>query len=242
MRTIMVVNSKGGSGKTTLATNLAGFYASRDQVTVIKDYDPQGSSSEWLKQRPYTMKKIHILSAFKPSSQFVTRAFAMRLPSNAEKLIIDTPAGVDLIKFISTVKSVDKIIIPVSPSSIDIRATAMFIHELLKFKKMHRFNAEIGVVANRADINSPAYRSMKKIFANLDIEFIATLSQNDNYIKAAERGVSLLELDHPAVMKDKAEWAPLVNWVEGEEVVRIEPVTPERHLYAVSMSRESTVG
>jgi len=232
MRTIMVVNSKGGSGKTTLATNLAGFYASRKQVSVIKDYDPQGSSTEWLKHRPYTMSSIHGLSAFKTSSQYVTRAFAMRLPANAERLIIDTPAGVDLKRFITTVQSVDKIIIPVSPSSIDIRATAMFIHELQKFKKMHRFRAEIGVVANRADVNSAAYRSMKKIFSNLDMEFIATLSQNENYIKAAEMGVSLLELDHPAVEKDKKEWAPLVNWIEDKEVVRVS--VPEPHLFAVS--------
>ena len=232
MRTIMVVNSKGGSGKTTMATNLAGFYASRNQVTVIKDYDPQGSSTEWLKQRPYTMSTIHGLSAFKSSSQYVTRAFAMRLPANAERLIIDTPAGVDLKRFITTVKSVDKIVIPVSPSSIDIRATAMFIHELYKFKKMHRFNADIGIVANRADSQSSAYRSMKKIFNNLDMEFVATLSQNENYIKAAELGVSLLELDHPAVNKDKAEWAPLVNWIEDREVVRV--TMPEPQLYAVA--------
>jgi len=240
MRTIMVVNSKGGSGKTTLATNLAGFFASRGQVTVIKDYDPQGSSTEWLKQRPYTMTKIHGLTAFKTSSQFVTRAFAMRLPVDTERLIIDTPAGVDLKQFLTTVKTVDKIIIPVSPSPIDIRATAMFIHELYKFKKMHRFNAEIGVIANRADMLTPAYRSMKKIFANLDMEFIATLSQNDNYIKAAELGVSLLELDHPAVAKDKDEWAPLVNWVEDKEVVRTRTQVPEPHLYAVGNARESS--
>ena len=231
MRTIMVVNSKGGSGKTTLATNLAGYFASHDQVTVIKDYDPQGSSSEWLKQRPYTMAKIHGLEAFKPSSMFVTRAFAMRLPSDAERLIIDTPAGVDLIKFSSMIKTVNKIIIPVSPSPIDIRATAIFIHQLQKFKKLHGLRADIGVVANRADANSSAYHSMKKIFSNLEIEFIATLSQNNNYIKAAEMGVSLLELDHPDVSKDKDEWAPLVNWLEDKEVVK--PKISERHLYAV---------
>jgi len=231
MRTIMVVNSKGGSGKTTLATNLAGYYASQQKVTVIKDYDPQGSSTEWLKHRPFTMSKIHGLSAFKQSSQFVTRAFAMRLPSNAERLVIDTPAGVDLKRFVTTVKSVDKILIPVSPSSIDIRATAMFIHELFKFKKMHRFAAEIGVVANRADIESAAYRSMKKIFKNLNIRIVSTLSQNENYIKAAELGVSLLELDHPAVRADKDEWGPLINWIEGEEVVSVAKKEPP--LFAV---------
>lgn len=231
MLTIMVVNSKGGSGKTTLTTNLAGFYASQKQTTVIKDYDPQGSSMEWLKHRPYTMGKIHGLSAHKASSLFVTRAFSMRLPSETERLIIDTPAGVDLKRFSSAVKTVDKILIPVSPSAIDIRATAMFIHELHKFKRMHRFEAEIGIVANRADINSPAYHSMKKIFNNLDMRFIAALSQNDSYMRAAELGVSLLELDHPSIQKDREEWAPLVNWIEGKVVLNAEKVTPR--LFAV---------
>jgi len=232
MRTIMVVNSKGGSGKTTLATNLAGFYASQKQVTVIKDYDPQGSSIDWLKHRPFTMSKIQGLSAYKASSLFVTRAFAMRLPRDVERLIIDTPAGVDLKRFATTVKTVDKILIPVSPSSIDIRATAMFIHELHKFRKMHRFNAEIGIVANRADSSSLAYHSMKKIFSNLDMTFIATLSQNDNYMKAAELGVSLLELDHPSLQKDKDEWAPLINWIEDKTMIRIGRTEP--HLFAVA--------
>jgi len=231
MHTTMVMNSKGGSGKTTLATSLAGFFAANNKVTVIKDYDPQGSSSDWLKQRPYTMKKIHGLDAFKSNSMFVTRAFAMKLPADTERLIIDTPAGVELVKHISTMKTVDKILIPVSPSAIDIRATAMFIHQLFKFTKMHRIKADVGVVANRADINSDAYRAMRKIFANLDIEFIATLSQNENYIKAAELGVSLLELDHPAVTKDKTEWAPLINWLEGKPLIC--PEIGGRHLYAV---------
>jgi len=239
MRTIMVVNSKGGSGKTTIATNLAGFYAARNQVTVIKDYDPQGSSSEWLKQRPYSMAKIHGLSAFKASSQVMTRAFAMRLPQNAERLIIDTPAGVDLIQFISTIKFVDKIVVPVSPSPIDIRATAMFVHTLYKFIKVHRFDVEVGIVANRANVNSSAYQSMKRIFVNLDIEFITTLSQNDNYIKAAETGVSLLELDHPVVKQDKEEWAALINWIEDKQLIPAKP--PEPFLYAVSHRQATAV-
>ncbi|MDH3325859.1 MAG: hypothetical protein OEM38_03975, partial [Gammaproteobacteria bacterium] len=88
-------------------------------------------------------------------------------------------------------------------------------------------------IANRANVASPAFRSMKNIFNNLDMEFIATLSQNENYIKAAELGVSLLELDHPALAKDKDEWAPLINWIEDKEVIRVSN-SPERRLFAVA--------
>jgi len=216
MRTIMVMNSKGGSGKTTIATNLAGHYASVNTNVVLKDYDPQGSSSEWLKQRPYALPKIVNLPAFKSSSMHVTRSWQMRLPTHTERLIIDTPAGVELPRFMSIVRTVDRIIIPVSPSSIDVRATVMFVHALKNQLKLNPCKAEVGIVANRSDINSSAYRSLVKLLNNLDLAFIATLSQNENYIRAAERGVSLLELDHPMVDRDKQEWAPLLQWLDGD--------------------------
>jgi len=215
MRTIMVMNSKGGSGKTTIATNLAGHYASDDTNVVLKDYDPQGSSSEWLKQRPYALPTIHNLSAFKSSSLHVTRSWQLRLPAHTERLIIDTPAGVDLPRFMSIVRTADCIVIPVSPSSIDVRATVMFIHELKKQLKLNPCKAEVGIVVNRADIHSSAYQSLSRLLSNLDLVHVATLSQNENYIRAAERGVSLLELDHQMVDKDKQEWAPLIQWLDG---------------------------
>ena len=215
MLTIMVMNSKGGSGKTTIATNLAGHYASVNTNVVLKDYDPQGSSTEWLKQRPFALPKIHNLAAYKSSSLHVTRSWQMRLPSQTERLIIDTPAGVNITQFMSIIRTADRIIIPVSPSSIDIRATMMFIHELKKQLKLNPCKAEVGIVANRADKDSSAYQSLIKLLNNLDLAVVTSFSQNENYIRAAERGVSLLELDHPMVMKDKDEWTPLIQWLDG---------------------------
>jgi len=216
MRTIMVMNSKGGSGKTTIATNLAGHYASVNTNVVLKDYDPQGSSSEWLKQRPYALPKIVDLPAFKSSSMHVTRSWQMRLPSHTERLIIDTPAGVELPRFMSIIRAADRIIIPVSPSPIDVRATVMFVHTLKNQLKLNPCKAEVGIVINRSDKNSSAYHSLINLLNNLDLAHITTLSQNENYIRAAERGVSLLELDHPMVERDKQEWAPLIQWLDGD--------------------------
>ena len=218
MRAIMVMNSKGGSGKTTIATNLAGHYAATNTNVVLKDYDPQGSSSEWLKQRPFALPKIHSLAAFKSSSMHVTRSWQMRLPSQTERLIIDTPAGVNIPQFMNIIRTADRIVIPVSPSSIDVRATMMFIHELKKQLKLNPCKAEVGIVANRADKNSNAYQSLIKLLNNLDLAVVASFSQNENYIKAAERGVSLLELDHPMVTTDKEEWAPLIQWLDSNNV------------------------
>ena len=230
MRTIMVLNSKGGSGKTTLVTNLAGYYASQGKTTIIKDYDPQGSSSEWIKQRCYSLPQIHGLSAFKSCSPHVTRAWQMRLPANADRLIIDTPAGINLQSYVSTIKSVDKILIPLSPSSIDVRATAMFVHNLQEFMGLYSSEADIAIVANRVNVNSSAYQAMVTTFRNLSLSFVTTLSTNEHYLQAAERGVSLLEIDHPSVAQDKLEWAPLLNWIEEDVVMQTKQ---ESHLYAV---------
>jgi chromosome partitioning protein len=214
MLTVMVLNSKGGSGKTTLATNLSGYFASRNLKTVIKDFDPQCSSSEWLRHRPYSKAPIHGISAHSPNSRS-TRAWQMRVPADTQRLVVDTPAGVDLYKLASPLKDVDRVLIPVSPSPIDIRATAMFIRDLHAFFRMYPSRAQIGVVANRVQKDSPAYYAMQRIFSNLDIEFVAVLSQNENYMQAAEHGVSVLELNGPSAQQDHEEWRNLIEWVEA---------------------------
>lgn len=226
----MVLNSKGGSGKTTLATNLSGYFASKNLKTVIKDFDPQCSSSEWLRHRPYSKAPIHGISAHAQNSRS-TRAWQMRLPSDTERLVIDTPAGVDLYKMSSSLKDVDRVLIPVSPSPIDIRATAMFIRDLHAFFRMYPSRAQIGVVANRVQKESPAYYAMQRIFSNLDIDFVAVLSQNENYMQAAEHGVSVLELNGPNSEQDHEEWASLIEWV-GMGAQQQRPTKPTQ-LYAV---------
>jgi len=231
MRTIMVLNAKGGSGKTTLTTNIAGYYASEDKNTVIKDYDSQASSMDWLEQRSSALEDIYGLAAYKPASSHTTSVFAMRLPQNTERVIVDTPAGVDLNRLIGVFKTVDKIVIPVSASAIEIRATAKFIHQLQQFMKLHPLKADIGIVANRVDIESDAYHSMKTIFNNIDLDFVASLSYHDNYAKSAESGSSVFELDHPDVAIHKFEWASLMNWLEDKVVVKKNVEEPK--LYAV---------
>ena len=94
MQRIIVVNTKGGCGKTTIATNLASYYASNGFVTALMDYDPQGSSTRWLKLRPQDKQAVYGINAHKRQSMQATRAWQMRVPSDTERLIIDAPAGV----------------------------------------------------------------------------------------------------------------------------------------------------
>lgn len=234
MRTIMVLNAKGGSGKTTLATNMAGYFASQNKNTVIKDYDPQGSSMDWLEQRNYSQATIHGLEMFKPPSPYVTKAFATRLPANVQRVVIDTPASVDLNRLHRVLMTVDKIVIPVSPSAIDVRATIKFIRELKDYMKLHQYEAEIGLVANRVDIESEAYHSMQSSFNNIDLEFIASLPEHNDYLISAECGSSIFELNSMDVAMHKFDWAPLINWLEDEvvEPLRLASIDEPR-LYAV---------
>lgn len=220
MQTIMVLNAKGGSGKTTLVTNIAGYYAAQEKVVVIKDYDPQGSATEWLALRDYSFPRIHGLVAYKPVPQYTTRAWQMRLPENTDRVIVDTPAGVDLTRFAGMVKAVDKILIPVSSSGIEVRATLAFIKKLKKFMGLYSCSAEIGVVANRVDTNMACYHSMLDALEGLGMSCIASLSYSDSYLKSAEGGESILELDHSMIAKDKFEWAPLINWLEDDVVMK----------------------
>jgi len=232
MRTIMVLNAKGGSGKTTLVTNIAGYYAAQEQTTVIKDYDPQGSSTEWLEGRSHSLPTIHGLTAFKPSSQYMTRAWQMRLPKNTSQVIIDTPAVIDLKRFVTTLKSVDKILIPVSASFVEVRATVKFIETWNAFTKLYPCSAKIGLVANRVNIESAAYHAMCTTFKNLGMDVIASLSYNEKYLEAAESGLSVLELEHSQLAQDKFEWAPLINWLEDDNVMQKNIDEPK--LYAIA--------
>ncbi len=230
MRTTLVLNAKGGSGKTTIATNLAGYFAAAGKAVVLQDYDPQGCSIEWLSQRTFQANQIHGQEQYKTSSQYVTRAWKFRLPTHTEHVIIDTPAFMDLPKHVSMIRNADKIIVPVSPSAIEVRATMTFLKELKDFIKLYHCKADLAVVANKVDPQSQAFRLMQQKFRAIDMEFIATLSQHENYYVAAETGVSIFEINHPMLAKDKLEWAPLISWIEEQAA---EPQTAPSTLYAV---------
>ncbi|MDX1810507.1 MAG: ParA family protein [Gammaproteobacteria bacterium] len=214
MRTILVVNAKGGSGKTTITTNLAGYLANLGRSVVIQDYDAQGSSTEWLAHRSYQLNQIHGQELYKTGSQYLTRAFEFRLPTNTQHVIVDTPAALDLQRNVGVFRKADKIIIPLSPSSIEVRATLSFIEQLKKFLKLYSCTTDIAIVANKTDAQSAVYKLMLQKFDAAGLKIITQLSQHDQYFIAAETGASIFELENPMLAKDKLEWAPLLNWVD----------------------------
>jgi chromosome partitioning protein len=213
-RRILVANGKGGCGKTTIATNLAGSLAARGRMTALLDYDPQGSSMQWLSQRR-DAAPIHGVAAHRRANMGMTRTFALRLPIGTERVILDVPAGIHGQDLIELVRDVDVIIIPVMPSAIDIHAAARFIEELLITAKVRARGVKLGVVANRVHENSPGFHSLQQFLATLSIPFVARLRDSDGYVMAAESGVSISELAKPP-RRELMLWEELVRWVEGE--------------------------
>lgn len=222
MRTVMVLNAKGGCGKTTIATNLAGYFAKQGAVSALKDFDPLGASMEWLKQRPANAATIHGLSAFAPPAQAVTRTWALRLPGNTDYLTIDTPAGIDPNRFITVMKSVDRFIIPVVPSPIDVRASGVFIRTLLNFMKLNPCRGEIALLASRATRESRFYHALQRVFAGFDLPFVSAISLSDHYILGAEKGLSIFEMDLPERTAELQEWDPLIDWIEGKQASAVQ--------------------
>ena len=211
MRSILVVNPKGGCGKTTIATNLATYYAVWDISTAVVDLDPQQSSMEWLRVRPKDENKIQGFNGLKG------KIFP---EEGTERIIYDAPARTDTAKVAKLIKLVDVVIIPVLPSAIDMRVTASFVADLVKRVRANNSHAIIGVVANRAQKNYQSYKALATFLGKLNVPFVGALRNSQNYIKAADTGVGLFEMSVSDVKADMKEWKPIINWVEGKRVLK----------------------
>ena len=215
MLTILVINSKGGSGKTTVSTNLASFYANKGYRTAIIDYDPQGSSMQWLRARPMHLQRIHGANAA-PAAGTALRSMNAWVPDETEVLIIDAPAGASGLLLKELVRKSNFIVIPVAPSPIDIRATANFIKDLLLVGGARIGNVKIAVVANRVRSRSTtAYVALERFLNSLKMPFLTSISDSENYLHAAENGEGVFDMDETATFAERQELMPIMRWMEG---------------------------
>ena len=214
MHRILVFNSKGGSGKSTIATNLAGYFAHRGHSTALLDYDPQGSATKWLSQRPKDKPVIYGIAAFK-NRMDLTRSWQLHIPSQADWVVIDAPAGVTGFRLADYVQRVDTIIIPVLPSPIDIHAAANFIRDLLLVGKARHFGTNIAVVANRVKENTRVFKQLRRFLATLELPYVATFRESQDYIRASEQGLSIHELIKPRATVSCDQWGPLLAWLDA---------------------------
>ena len=213
MRTVLVINSKGGCGKTTIATNVASYFAAQNAKAAIMDYDPQGSSLNWLRTRSSQVPRIHGANAA-PQRGTLIRSLQMSVPSDTDVLIIDAPAGAKGILLQEIVRKAEFVIVPVAPSSIDVHATADFVKDLLLVGRVRARNTKVAVVANRVRNSMPVYEPLERFLRSLSLPFLSRLSDSDHYIQAAEKGLGVFEMDASMAEAERQEFMPIIKWLD----------------------------
>ena len=216
MNSTLVINAKGGVGKTTITTNLASFFASRNVPTTIADFDPQGSSLNWLSLRTADAPKIHAAD-LAPRHGLRLNVARRQIPRETEQLIIDAPAGPSRLMLQDLLARTQSILIPVAPSSIDIHATANFIKELLLIGKVRFRNIRLAVLANRVRSARPVYEPLERFVGSLGISFITRVSDSEVYVDAAETGVGIFEMSAEKASAEQREFLPIAQWVQGDD-------------------------
>lgn len=216
MNTTLVINAKGGVGKTTITTNLASYFASRSVPTTIADFDPQGSSLNWLSHRSSDAFKIHGADLASRVAMTTLQLARRQIPRETQQLIIDAPAGPSRLMLQDLLARAQSILIPVAPSAIDIHATANFIKELLLVGHVRFRNIRLAVLANRVRSSRPVYEPLERFVASLGIAFLTRVSDSDVYLEAAETGVGVFEMPAEKAAAEQDEFQPIVNWVMGD--------------------------
>ncbi len=208
MRHIMVINAKGGCGKSTLATNLASYYADCGYGVALADYDPQRSSLDWLDRRPDDRARIAAVAGFEDGLKHA--------PRSADMIIIDAPARSHGKELTALVNRAETIIVPVLPSTIDMQASDRFIKELQAVGKVSSKQAKIGVVANRVREYTLIFDELDEYLTKLRVPYIATLREAQNYVRAYTRGLGIYELPEYLAWPDWEQWDPLIKWIDSK--------------------------
>jgi len=212
MRHIMVMNAKGGCGKSTLATNIAAYFADEGYAVALADYDPQRSSMDWLERRPSNRAHVASVEAYNGGLKHA--------PRNADILVIDAPARSHGKELADLVKHAETIVVPILASPIDMQASDRFIKELKALGKVDRKDVKIGVVANRVRENTLIFEELDEYLASAKVPYLTALREAQNYIRAYTRGLGIFELPEYLAWPDWEQWEPLTKWLKS---VRSQP-------------------
>ncbi len=204
----MVMNAKGGCGKSTLATNIASYFANEGASVALADYDPQRSGLDWLERRPSNRPEIVGVAGFDGGLR--------RVPRNADIVVIDAPARSHGKELTDLVKHAETIVVPVLPSTIDMQATTTFLDELRNVGKIERKQAKFGLVANRVRDNTLIFDDLDEYLTKAKAPYVAALREAQNYVRAYTRGLGIFELPEYLAWPDWDEWEPLMSWLKSK--------------------------
>jgi chromosome partitioning protein len=208
MRHILIINPKGGCGKSTIATSIAGYYADAGKDVALADYDTQESSMTWLKSRPENRPRIIGIQGHLNGLSGI--------PKNIDLVVMDAPARANGRKLRDLIRLADTIIFPVLPSPIDIDASIGHLEDLLSRSKIVDRKAKIALVANRVKENTLSFDKLDSYLEKQKIPYVATLRESQNYIKCFERGLGIHELAPYLAYTDWEQWQPLIDWLESK--------------------------
>ena len=219
---IVVLNPKGGSGKTTLAFNLAGYIASTGHKVALVDMDRQGSSTRWLQNRPSELPHVHGISVIY-SGPDASGDRCIVVPEDINYAVIDAPAGLAGHQLIDYTCGAHATLVPVLPSDLDVHAASRLISDLLLVAQVSRRNGRLGIVANRVNERTVAYQQLTSFLNRLSIAVVGILRDTQNYTRAASSGLCIHEMQPSRVNKDLAQWETVTQWLEGRLAM---PLTP----------------
>ena len=211
---IVILNPKGGCGKSTLATNLAAFYAHKGRTTTIMDFDPQGSATTWLGRRPRDLPTIHGIAAYKKTMQ-ATRSWQLRVPDDTVNVIVDSPAGTSNNELRQIARESTKILVPILPSSMDIDAASCCIADLLSVANIDDNDHRVAVVANRTRWYTKSFTRLMSFVESHNVPVIAVLRDSEYFVDAAEKGIGLHEMQTSRVGPDLEQLERIARWVDG---------------------------
>jgi chromosome partitioning protein len=205
MPVVVVANPKGGVGKSTLATNIAGYYAAAGHTVMLGDADRQESARLWLSLRPPAARPIRTWD--------LDADDIVRPPKGTTHAVIDTPAGLHGRRLNDLLKLADKVVVPLQPSIFDIFATRDFLDQLAE--RRHADQLAVGLVAMRMDARTLATDKLREYMATLGLPVVGELRNTQNYVHLAARGLTLFDVSPHRVEKDLEQWHTLCRWLDA---------------------------
>ncbi|MDE1547382.1 ParA family protein [Dechloromonas agitata] len=204
MRAVLVANPKGGAGKTTLATNLSGYFANQGKKTTLCDLDRQQSSLRWMAFRDPVLPAI--------TGYYGGNQISLNLPREADWVVVDAPAGLQGYKLSDYLRTVDKVLVPLVPSVFDMAATEDFLNTVRG--EVRGVRAKVGIVAMRVDPRTKAASMLEEFLKHFDIPIVAYLRNTQNYVNVAAAGATVFDPPKAKHRRDLEQWSSLISWLE----------------------------